>query len=149
MELQPNIKMQLTVNKLVITPFINYSIVVLMMAQPLLGSTTFGSVQVVLELFLWVLLIIGFNSITFNKLDILLLSIFFLSSLGSFFLNDLHTFLLNFKIYGLCIFSLIYFRNINFSSCCFISFRYGFTNYCKLYCNGIFNCSSYFNLSSR
>jgi hypothetical protein len=114
MKLQLNIKELPIVKKPVSTAFFNYSIVVLMMVQPLLGSTIFGSVQVVLELFLWLLLIIGFTKIKFNRLDIFLLAVFFLSCLGSFVLNDLHTFMLNFKIFGLCICSLIYFRNINF-----------------------------------
>ena len=35
------------------------------------------------------------------------------------------------------------------SSCGFISIRYGFTNNCKLYRNGVINCASYFNTCTR
>lgn len=94
---------------------INYVIVLLMMAQPILGATSLGWIQIIDEITLWLLLIYGVSKIKLNRLDIFLIVTFGIASAGSLVLNDLHTFFLNFKIYGLCIFTLIYFRKIYFN----------------------------------
>lgn len=88
----------------------HYLMVILMLSSAILGSTIFGEVQVLCELILFVLLIYGVLHVKFKLLDIFLLSTFFFFSLLSFFRNEFSAFALNFKIYGLCILTLIYFR---------------------------------------
>ena len=88
----------------------HYSMVILMLSSAILGSTIFGEVQVICELILFVLLIYGVLHVKFKLLDIFLLSTFLFFSLLSFLRNEFSVFALNFKIYGLCILTFIYFR---------------------------------------
>lgn len=85
-----------------------------MMIQPFLGATIFNGVQVFFEIILWLLLIYGVSKSKLNKLDIALLLVYFTVSVFSLVFNDIVTFALNFKIYGLCIFTMIYFRKVEF-----------------------------------
>jgi len=107
--------MEPTQSKHNVTSLFNYAIIILMMVQPILGATSFGPVQILIEISLWVLLIYGVSKIKLNAGDCLILLAFVLASAGSFILNTTHTFLLNLKIYGLCVFTLIYFRKIYFN----------------------------------
>jgi hypothetical protein len=92
----------------------NYLIVVLMLASAILGSTIFGFFQVVCEIILFVLLINGVFHVKLNRLDILLLSTFLIISFFSLLRNNFIDFALNFKIYGLFVFTFIYFRKLFF-----------------------------------
>jgi hypothetical protein len=92
----------------------NYYIVVLMLASAILGSTIFGTFQVICEIILFVLLINGVFHIKLNRLDILLLSTFLIISMFSLLRNSFIDFALNFKIYGLFVFTLVYFRKLYF-----------------------------------
>lgn len=92
----------------------NYYIVILMLASAILGSTIFGAFQVICEIILLVLLVNGVFKIKLNQIDILLLMIFLIISLFSIIRNNFIDFALNFKIYGLFVFTFIYFRKIYF-----------------------------------
>ena len=92
----------------------DYILVLLMMVEPFLSSTIFDPVQVALEILLWILLIYGVAKSKLNQMDLMLLCVYGIASLGSFLLNDIHTSVLNFKISGLFVFTIIYFRKRNF-----------------------------------
>ena len=92
----------------------HYLIVVLMLFSAILGSTIFGEIQVICELILFFLLIYGVSHVKYNFQDVFLLSTFLFFSLISFLRNEFIAFALNFKIYGLCILTIIYFRKIFF-----------------------------------
>ena len=88
----------------------HYTIVILMLMSAILGATIFNEIQVICELFLFVLLGYGITKIKLKREDLLLLTIFLIISFVSLFYNSFVAFALNFKIYGLCIMTLIYFR---------------------------------------
>jgi len=92
----------------------NYLLVCLMMVHPLLGATIFDQLQVIVEVIMWILLGYGIVKMKLHQSDIILLIIYLVVSAGSLVINDLHSSLLNFKIYGLFVFTLIYFRKIDF-----------------------------------
>ena len=85
-----------------------------MLVQPLLGSTSFDTLQISLELIYWIFLIYAFLKLKHYTSIYFLITLYIFSNIGSFFLNDIHTFLLNLKIYGLFIFTLIYFSKVYF-----------------------------------
>lgn len=85
-----------------------------MLLSAILGSTIFGTLQIICEIVLFILLIFGVLQVRLTKLDIILLSTFLIISLLSFIRNEFFSFALNFKIFGLCILTFIYFRKIHF-----------------------------------
>jgi hypothetical protein len=92
----------------------NYLIVILMMVLPILGATSFNAFQIIVELFLWLLLIYGIIKYKINRIELGIILVFFFVFIGSLFANKITTILLNFKIYGLFVFSLIYFNKVDF-----------------------------------
>lgn len=86
-----------------------------MILQPMIGATIFDSLQIILELVLFVLLIFAVSKTRLSKIDYSLLAVFLISSFISILLNDYHTAFLNFKIFGLCILVLIYYRKHYFN----------------------------------
>lgn len=92
----------------------DYLMVVLMLLSAILGSTIFGTLQIICEIILFILLIFGVLQVRLTKLDIILLSTFLIISLLSFIRNEFFSFALNFKIFGLCILTFVYFRKIHF-----------------------------------
>jgi hypothetical protein len=93
---------------------INYAILILLLIQPILSATIFDNIQILVEIFLFILLGFGLSKSKFNRDDILILTVFLIVSIGSFFINEFSTFLLNFKIFGLFIFIIIYFQKVHF-----------------------------------
>lgn len=94
--------------------FLNYAILTLLLIQPILSATIFNNIQIIVEIFLFILLGFGLSKSKFNSDDIFILTVFLIVSIGSFFINELGTFLLNFKIFGLFIFVIIYFQKAHF-----------------------------------
>lgn len=92
----------------------HYLMVVLMLLSAILGSTIFGVAQVICEIVLFILLLYGVFHVKLNRLDKILLLTFLVISLLSFFKNEFFSFALNFKIFGLFILTLVYFRKIHF-----------------------------------
>ena len=85
-----------------------------MLVQPFLGGTTFDAAQIVVEILLMVLLIIGVLSNKIKKEDATLLGMLFFFSFISFLLNEFNVFALNFKIFFLTILVISYFSKIDF-----------------------------------
>ena len=90
------------------------TIIVLLFLSAILGSTIFSIFQISIEFILFILFIFGLKRVIFDKIDLLLISLFLLISFLSLLQNDLFTFGLNFKIYGLFILTFIYFKKNNF-----------------------------------
>jgi len=93
----------------------HYLIVILMLCSGILGGTIFDEAQILCEIILWALLSYGLLKIKLSRSDIVLLVTFLVTSTVSFFLNEFNSFALNFKIFGLCIFTFIYFRQVHFN----------------------------------
>lgn len=108
-------------NKL--TTSYNYLIVILMMILPILGATSFNAIQIILEVLLWLLLIYGIIKHKINRIEFVIILVFLLTFIGSAFVNNITSILLNFKLFGLFIFSLIYFNKVDFFP---IKILYGF-----------------------
>jgi hypothetical protein len=85
-----------------------------MLLSAILGSTIFDSVQILVELILFLLLIYGVFKTKLRIHDILLLSIFAIVFCVAFLKDDFLKIALIFKIYGLCILTFIYFKKVQF-----------------------------------
>lgn len=97
------------------TSLFHYTIVVLMFASAILGSTIFNQLQIIVELFLFVLLGYGIVKIKLTRGDMFLMGLFSVISVISLFNATFTAFALNFKLYGLCILTFIYFKKKHFN----------------------------------
>jgi hypothetical protein len=97
------------------TCFFHYSIVLLMFSSAILGATIFNKLQILAELLLFVLLGYGLVKIKLTRGDLFLLVLFLIISTISVFYASFTEFALVFKIYGLCIFTFIYFKKKHFN----------------------------------
>lgn len=86
-----------------------------MLSSAILGSTIFDTFQIAIELILFLMLFYGIITIKLQIIDIVLLGIFLFVFLISFSINEFLKIALNFKIYGLCILTFIYFRKVHFN----------------------------------
>jgi hypothetical protein len=93
---------------------IQYVIIYLLLISTILGGTIFDTFQIVLEGTALLFLFISILRKKISANDLIFLSIFFIASLASFVFNTFSAFALNFKIYGLCIFTFINFKNTTF-----------------------------------
>lgn len=93
----------------------NFIITLLLIVSPILGNTSLKELQIISEIILWLLLIVGVLSLRLSSSDLVLLATFIVTSVISFSINDFNTFGLNFKLFGLCIFTFVYFRHIHFN----------------------------------
>lgn len=94
--------------------FYNHFMIILMLLSAVLGSTIFNLLQESVEILLFILLGYGITKIKIKKSDIYLLFLFLIISIISLFYNSFFSFALNFKIYGLCVLTFIYFRENHF-----------------------------------
>jgi hypothetical protein len=92
----------------------HFVIVLLMLMSAVLGSTIFDTAQIGVEIVLFLLLGYGILKVKLRLWDIILLFVFLLVFAISFFLNDFIPIALNFKIYGLCILTYIYFSKVQY-----------------------------------
>lgn len=97
------------------TSFFHSSIVVLLFASAILGATIFNQLQILIELLLLVLLGYGMVKIKLTRGDFFLLGLFLVISVISLFNASFTSFALILKIYGLCIFTFIYFKKKHFN----------------------------------
>lgn len=107
------------------TTFFHYTIVVLMFSSAILGATIFNQLQILVELLLFVFLGYGIMKIKLTRTDLFLLVLFLIISAVSLFNASLTAFALNFKIYGLCILTFIYFKKKHFNPLKIINFIHG------------------------
>jgi hypothetical protein len=107
------------------TSLFHYSIVALMFASAILGATIFNQLQILAELFLFVLLGYGITKIKLTREDILLLVLFVVVSTISVLNATFSAFALNFKIYGLCILTFIYFKKKHYNPLKLVSLVHG------------------------
>jgi hypothetical protein len=97
-----------------LTTSYNYLIIILMIVLPILGTTSFNAFQIFLEILLWLLLIYGIIKHEINRIEFAIILVFLLIFIGSSFVNNITSILINFKLFGLFIFSLIYFNKVDF-----------------------------------
>lgn len=95
--------------------FYHTLIVLLMLSSAILGSTIFNTLQIAVELTLFLLLTYGLSTIKLRIIDFIFISIFLIVFFVSFCINDFLKTALNFKIYGLSILTFIYFRKVYFN----------------------------------
>lgn len=115
----------LLVNLLGRTSIFHYTIVVLMFASAILGATIFNQLQILTELFLFILLGYGITRIKLTRGDIFLLALFLVISVISVFSEAFSAVALNFKIFGLCILTFIYFKKKHFNPLKLINIVHG------------------------
>ncbi|MDA1082352.1 MAG: hypothetical protein O2973_11890 [Gemmatimonadetes bacterium] len=92
----------------------HYAIVVLMIAAAILGGTSFDGLQIACEATTIILLAYGLLKVRWTGVDAVMMGALVVTSLASFFWNDFVTFALNFKMYLLCLLTLMYFRKVRF-----------------------------------
>jgi hypothetical protein len=85
-----------------------------MLISAILGATIFDDYQIFCELLLFILLLYGISRIYLNISHYFLLGVLVIVSVISFFFNNFLQFALNFKLFALCVLTLIYFSKTNY-----------------------------------